>query len=277
VFSTVVIKAVRIGISMKYSVLAMSVLLMSGLVSPEVRAADLPSTTMVEPVQIESEGWTFTIAPYLWAANLSGKTGRLGRSAIKLNSSFSDTLEILDFSAMLVTEARYDRYLVFGDFMYTKISTDKVTPRGILAQNIDLASESATGFIGMGYSVVQNEKMTVDLVVGARAWYVSTDLTLDSGFLNARQVHDSEAWFDAMVGVRAKYSFTDKIFLTGSTFIGAGEADLDWGTVGLLGYKFNDSVSAVVGYRAIGVDYMKGGFSYDVVQQGPIAALTINF
>ena len=36
-----------------------------------------------------------------------------------------------------------------------------------------------------------------------------------------------------------------------------------------IGYRFSDTVSAVAGYRALGVDYSNDGFLFDVVQQGP--------
>jgi predicted S18 family serine protease len=47
--------------------------------------------------------------------------------------------------------------------------------------------------------------------------------------------------------------------------------------MGGAGYQFNERVSAVVGYRAAGVDYKNDGFVYDVVQQGPILGVTFRF
>ncbi|ESY65256.1 MULTISPECIES: hypothetical protein [Mesorhizobium] len=43
------------------------------------------------------------------------------------------------------------------------------------------------------------------------------------------------------------------------------------------GYQFTDSFSGVLGYRASGVDYSNGGFTYDVVQQGPIIGAVFRF
>ncbi|AXA44643.1 hypothetical protein DLJ82_6673 (plasmid) [Rhizobium leguminosarum] len=57
----------------------------------------------------------------------------------------------------------------------------------------------------------------------------------------------------------------------------AAVADVDW-DVGLgLGYKFNDTISAVVGYRALGVNYESDEFVFDVVQQGPIIGVSFHF
>ena len=43
------------------------------------------------------------------------------------------------------------------------------------------------------------------------------------------------------------------------------------------GYQFTDSFSAVIGYRAAGVDYENDGFVYDVVQHGPILGAVFRF
>ncbi|MEK1890527.1 MAG: hypothetical protein AAAB35_23775 [Phyllobacterium sp.] len=44
-----------------------------------------------------------------------------------------------------------------------------------------------------------------------------------------------------------------------------------------IGYQFNDTVSAVAGYRALGVDYSDAGFVFNVVQQGPILGVVLHF
>ena len=46
---------------------------------------------------------------------------------------------------------------------------------------------------------------------------------------------------------------------------------------GGIGYEFNKTVSAVLGYRALGVDYSSDGFVFDVVQQGPILGVVMHF
>ena len=77
--------------------------------------------------------------------------------------------------------------------------------------------------------------------------------------------------------MRGNYAFTQNFYATGWGLIGAGGADLDWDVAAGLGYRFNETFSATVGYRAMGVDYNDDGFLFDVVEQGPILGLTINF
>lgn len=45
-----------------------------------------------EGQQVVEEGWTFALAPYLWAAGLSGDVVKFGLPAVDVDSSFSDIL-----------------------------------------------------------------------------------------------------------------------------------------------------------------------------------------
>ncbi len=72
---------------------------------------------------------------------------------------------------------------------------------------------------------------------------------------------------------------TDKVFLAGTAVIGGFGAGSDfmWDVVGTIGYKFNDRWSAHIGYRAIDVDFEKGGDVVDLNVPGPIGGLTVSF
>ena len=96
-------------------------------------SADL-GTSVVEaapPIAIGVPGgWQVVVAPYLWAAGLSGDVGVGGRTA-QIDQSFGDILSDLDIGFMGVTEVRYDRFGVFSDLTYAKLSaTDKTESGG---------------------------------------------------------------------------------------------------------------------------------------------------
>lgn len=78
-----------------------------------------------------------------------------------------------------------------------------------------------------------------------------------------------------MVGVRGNYFFTPEIYLTGPSRGRWRRHRLGRGARTWL--PLNDTISAIAGYRALGVDYDHGGFIYDIVQQGPILGLSIRF
>lgn len=262
---------------MKYVVQVLAVLTL-GISAPSgAISADLlvPATPTEKPV--EQDGWRFAVSSYFWAAGLSGDTAQFGTPPVHLDLEFGDILSDLDFAAMTIGEARNGRYSVFADVMYTKTSSDGGTPLGIVAKSVGVTSETFAGLVGGGYSILQDGRGYLDVVAGARLWYVNTDLSFSGGVLDGADFNDNAAWVDGMAGVRAKYSLTDRVYASGWGLIGAGGADIDWDVAAILGYDFNERISAVAGYRALGVDYSNDEFLFDVVQQGPILGMVLRF
>lgn len=251
---------------------------LAALITNAAVAADVSPLLIGEPRPAEAEGgWTFSVAPYFWIAGLSGDTAQFGMPTVHIDSSFSDILGNLDFAFMAAGEARYDRFSVIGDVIYTKLSADAETPLGILASDVDVTSESFSGLLGLGYAVLDGPDGHLDVVGGIKLWSVETTISLSGGLLGRREASDSATWVDGVVGLRGKYSFTPEIYLTGWGLVGGGGADIDWDVALGIGYDFNDRVSAIAGYRALGVDYSDDGFLFDTVQQGPILGLAIKF
>jgi hypothetical protein len=125
--------------------------------------------------------------------------------------------------------------------------------------------------------VLEDQNGHLDVVGGMRVWSAKTEISFNGGILAGVDVEDSATWVDAVGGVRGNYFFTPEIYVTGWGLVGAGGADIDWDVALGLGYKFNDTISAVAGYRALGVNYDNDGFVFDVVQQGPIIGVAIRF
>ncbi len=197
--------------------------------------------------------------------------------AAHVDASFSDIFDQLDFGAMAIGEARYGPYSIFADVMYTKISGQGGTSRGILADDVELSSEIFAGFLGAGYAIYEDSAARVYIAAGLRVWSVESELSFSGGLLDGVSRTDDATWVDGLAGLRGTYSLTPEIYLTGWGLVGAGGADLDWDVAAAIGYRVGDTVSAVAGYRALGVDYSKDGFVFDVVQQGPMLGLVVRF
>ena len=217
------------------------------------------------------------MTPYFWAAGLSGETSQFGLPVIDMDASFNDVFDNLDFAAMLIGEARNGPYSLFGDLIYTKLSSGSATPHGDLATSVEVEASTFAGLAGAGYSVLDGQKGRLDVVGAVRVWSVDTDISFDGAILDGQTRSDGATWVDGLVGMRGNYAFTDRFYVTGWGLVGAGGAKLDWDVAAGLGYRINDTFSATLGYRALGVDYSDDGFLFDVVQQGPITGLTIRF
>lgn len=254
------------------------IILLSGMLWASAAAgADLGPATNSEAPPAAGSGWTFSVTPYFWAAGLSGETSQFGLPVVDMNASFSDIIDNLDFAAMLMAEARNGRYSLFGDLIYTQLSSGRATPRGILATSVNVEASTFAGLLGAGYSVLEGPSGNLDVVAGMRVWSVNTDISFSGAFLDGVTRSDGATWVDGLVGIRGKYAFTPKFYATGWGLVGAGGADIDWDVAGVIGYNINERFSATLGYRALGVNYSSDGFLFDAVEQGPIAGLTINF
>lgn len=253
-------------------------MVVSAMICGSVQAADVSPllTQDLQPAEAQ-DGWTFTVAPYFWMAGLSGDTAQFGLPTVHIDSNFGDILSNLDFAFMAAGEARYDRFSVIGDVFYVKLGADASTPAGILASDVDVTSETFSGLLGLGYAVLDGPEGHLDVVGGIKLWSVDTTISFTGGLLDGVEKSDSATWVDGMVGLRGKYSLTPEVYLTGWGLVGGGGADIDWDVALGIGYDFNDRISAIAGYRAVGVDYSHDGFIFDTVQQGPILGLAIKF
>lgn len=241
--------------------------------APVSRADDASATDTVSD-------WSFTTAPYAWAASLKGTSAAFpGLPPVEVDASFTDVLRNLDIGVMTLLELRYRRFAGYADVIYTHVSADAETPKGLLFDSIDAESGVFIGTFGGAYRVVEDEGGFLDLSAGARVWSVDTEVKLDGGLLADRDLSHSESWADPVIGVKGRFNLGEGFFLNGLAHVGGFDvaSDLTWDVFGGVGYQFNDTVSAVAGYRHLEVDYEDGGFIFDVQMSGPVIGAVIRF
>ncbi len=89
----------------------------------------------------------------------------------------------------------------------------------------------------------------------------------------------SKAWIDPVVGFRARFNFTDHLYVAAKGDIGGFGvgSDLSWQVFGALGYQFNRHWSSELGYKYLSIDYAQDGFVFDAVQAGAFVGLKYTF
>src|SRR5262245_24500496 len=91
--------------------------LFGGLIFGSVaQAADIAAAPP-EPAPPPQKEWTFTVAPYFWAAGIDGKVGLFGQDPVTIDESFGDILKDLKFGAMFATELSNGTWGVFVDVL----------------------------------------------------------------------------------------------------------------------------------------------------------------
>ncbi len=224
-------------------------------------------------------GWTFTAAPYLWAAGIDGTVGLFGLPPVQVDASFSDVMKNFDIGFMGAGEAHYGRFGLAVDIQYIRVSAEAAPPLGLAADRVDVTSTTFSAFAGAMYRMVDDPQVTVDAMAGARLWSVDNDLDPVGGPLGPADFSDGSTWVDPMVGAKARINLSDQFYVTGWALVGGSGSgsNLTWDAMGALGYEASDTVSLIAGYRALSVDYTDGSFVFDVVEQGPILGAVFKF
>lgn len=247
-------------------------------VATSIHAAE-PASPVEPALAVAANDWRIAVSSYVWGAGLSGTTSVGNLPRVNIDFSFGDILRNLDFAYFGTAEIGYRRWLVFSDFEYVKLSIDGATPLGVLASRWKLRSETLSWILSGGYRVVDEDRWTVDALAGGRLYNVSNRLSISGGLRGSRARELSETWVDPIVGARTRIGLTPSIDLLGWGFVGGFGvgSDINWDVLGAVSWSPREAVSAIVGYRASGVDYSTTGFTYDAVQQGPVVGLIIRF
>jgi hypothetical protein len=204
-------------------------------------------------------------------------------------------------------EARNGPFALFGDLVWTKLGvegsnvrTRSVAPgiTGTVGRSLSLDIEMAILEVGGAYEVARSGPLALDVLGGARYWYQEADLsfertrTFDIGDLEiagsrAFARSGSVDWLDPIVGARVRYAVAPghELFLRGDIGgFGIG-SDFSWQAIGGYGFDFGTyngiTLSGVIGYRALSVDYAEGEgrrrYEIDMIQHGPIFGISARF
>jgi len=268
-----------------------------------------------------TDKWQFSLTPYAWMINVNGDVTARGNSVDINDSFFeivekSDSL----LAWMSYFEARKGKFALFTDLVWMDLgfpgSIDvRRSPFARFPQvaisvkgHAQLDYQSTIVQSGVAYEVArwQNAAASftaVDVVGSARYWNQDVSLSLNVtgtlevdlerlglSFSRSRQVAVAKAndleWVDPVVGARVRHQFA-----SGSDFnlegdvggFGAG-SDFSWQVVGTYGFDTSlcgTPFHAVLGYRALAVDYSENGKfgknGIDFVQHGPIMGVTFRW
>ncbi|TGD74871.1 hypothetical protein E4634_06675 [Mangrovimicrobium sediminis] len=229
-----------------------------------------------------SDGWDFSLSPYLWFAGLDGDIATVpGLPEVPVDISPSDAFDDNEASYMLIFSGKQGRHGFLADFIYTDTRSDED-----LVKELDLTLRSITKdtrlSLAYTYELYNANQSVLDLFAGARYWDVDTTLKFGGGlgFLAGKRIENSEDWIDPMVGLKGRTPLGDtKFYLVG--WLGMGGlgigSDIFYDASFNLGYQWTDSIGTTLGYRVLDVDYDDDGYVYDVQQYGFSAGLTWTF
>jgi hypothetical protein len=288
-----------------------------GFVQPGT-AADIavaPPAAAFPAQAVAPSGWSYRFTPYVWLPSTNG-TSTVRGVATDIDASFIDVVEHAQipkdlFAVMGYFEARNDRVSLFTDVVYQRLATGGSGSRsrnlgrlGIdVDASIDITFEMATVEAGAAYEVARwsagpGSFTALDVMAGGRFWWQKATASLElTGTINLRDltVEGNRAfarsgdinWFDPFIGGRIRHQFAPgkELVLSGDVGgFGVG-SDFSWQLVGAYSWDFattgTTTWAAIIGYRALFVDYKKGSgfneYGYDILQHGPIIGVSLRF
>jgi hypothetical protein len=265
-----------------------------------------PESLCVTPPDTE-----FRIGIPGWMTGVSGDFGVRGVVSDQ-DVKFTDILKRLDMIATGSLYARYHRWEFFADGQYSKLSDTAVLP-GLLFDTARVSLKSAFAEAFLGYRLINCQKASLSLIVGARYIYMSGDLQIakDSdprfpilrellGIPRSLRVSGSKDWVDPVVGLNGKVHLWKAVSLWAEGDVGGFDANSDsafkLGRVGRrpaivpassddwsyqvqggLEFQVTRWMWSDVGWRYHKYDYTSGGFTNKTELSGPFINTGINF
>jgi hypothetical protein len=88
-----------------------------------------------------------------------------------------------------------------------------------------------------------------------------------------------ESWADPVIGVAATWNINERWFANVMADVGGFGVGSNFTTQGFVsvGYRWTESISTALGYRAIYTDYRNEGFTYRATQHGVFSSIAYHF
>lgn len=217
------------------------------------------------------------VTPYVW---FTGSGGTLrpfeGGPTLEVDNSFSDLLENLDAAFFVSGLVRSGRFVLVSDFSYASVSRDGTVPVPGLGPAPAEGKLRQTSFtLASGYRVVDAAQGTLDLLVGARAWWVRADVDL-AGVIQRSPRLD---FVDPIIAARGNVSIAPGWSAIGYVDVGGFGAGSDstYQVLGTVNFQVAERVFLSAGHRHLAVDYQDGGTRVDMQMSGPLIGATLRF
>ena len=223
--------------------------------------------------QTASDGWTYSVMPYLWLPSVEGKLNYgpppAGGGSPNVSIDASTLLDNLAFAFMINGEARKDRWLIATDAIYLDLSGAGSAVRNVNfnvgSGPIDISTSTLDAgtqtdlkgtvwtLVG-GYAAVQDSRTSLDLLGGFRYlglkastnWHLTATVTgtgplgNTATFAPTGGVDQSEDIWSGIVGAKGRVKLGEgRWFANYYADVGGGSSTFTWQGVAGIGYAYN--------------------------------------
>jgi len=249
-------------------------------------AALCAGTALWLPAHAQGGGddWRLAATVYLWGAGIQGETA----GGAELDVGFDTLIENLNMAFMGAFEARRSKWSAGVDLVYLNVGANDsgtVPLRHASGAAVDLdvsASVETKGWVlnlQGGYNLVQSDRASVDVILGARYLDLALDFNLGLAagqYAVARDIAASQVVWDGILGVQGRLNLDHRWSLPFHLDVGTGESDLTWQAAGGVAYGFDWGEVSLV-YRHLAWEFGSGDTLDHINFSGPLLAATWRF
>jgi hypothetical protein len=238
------------------------------------------TTALIGATPVAAQDWDYSATLYAWVPSLSATIDtRLG--GVDIDPSGSDVLDSLDGAFMGFFTAQNGLLGFSADILYAGLGNDNATPLGLLFDDVSVQTDLAMVNVKGLYRVLEGPGGYLNLTGGLRWYDVSIDMDFNSGLLPNERVSLGDSWTDLTVGVSGYAPLSDDWFVVGSADVGGfgigNSSELSWQAFGAVGYRFNETWSAELGYRYLSIEQEVDRFDVTLDMYGPVIGITARF
>ena len=225
---------------------------------------------------LQSDGWSFSVAPYALFPYMNGFTTIRGKkSAVAVSPG--DIFSNLNLGAMLYAEASNPDWAIIMDLLFMDLGQTGETPLG-REINTDI-SQLAFEITGM-----RRISPVFELGIGFRINSLKGDLFIPEGqFLPRIDVSNTKTWVDPFIAARlmAPLEHPWRLGVRGDIGGFGISSTFTWQLYPFFGHRFSKLFEMILAYRWLGVDYSSGSgnelFEYDMTTFGPELGFLFHF
>lgn len=211
-----------------------------------------PLLTSSPAIAEDVGGWSWEGEVYFWGADIGGTAG----NGADIDISLSDLLDNLEFALMGTLWARRGNWTLFLDAIYLDVAANGSTSGSIgpipATAQADLDMKTAISTLGAGYKFYESDGTFLNVVGGARALHIDTQLDVSIGPRSFR-IDQSETNWDGIVGLAGQTEINENWYLTYYADVGTGDSDMTWQARIGASYKFKNW-DLTFGYRHLDYD-----------------------
>jgi len=233
----------------------------------------------------QEKPWEVVVTPYLWVAfpegDVTAMSGDRGGGGGIRDSDVHANFDDVGLSGAFTgsAEFRYGRFGVLADLSYYEIEADKNITIGPLPAIDGELKISGTKALIVGYwRAYETETSDIDLLGGAHYLGIDTDINVSNANRAVSRSSEEDLW-DPVIGVRGRTRFSEHFGLSGiATYGGFGvSSEHLFELQGYLTYRFNDTITALGGYRYYSTKWEGDRLDYDASFSGPLVGLSFHF